>query len=54
LKIDVQSSTKVACPQGSLSDQYLNYLDSSVSYSINNNNRLNLALSDGSNMRFSQ
>jgi heat shock protein HslJ len=55
LQVDVLTSTKVACPEGSYSDQFLNYLDSSVSFNLNNNNnRLNLTLADGSVMRFTK
>jgi len=55
LQIDVLTSTKVACPEGSYSDQFLNYLDSSASFNLNNsNNRLNLTLADGSVMRFTK
>jgi len=54
LQIDVQTSTQAACPEGSLSDQYLKYLDSTASYVLDNN-RLNIALAaDAGVMRFSQ
>jgi heat shock protein HslJ len=55
LQVDVLTSTKVACPEGSYSEQFLNYLDSSVSFNLdNNNNRLNITLADGSVMRFTK
>lgn len=52
LAVDVQNSTQKACNQGSYSDQFLTYLDSTASFVLNGN-RLNISLvADAGIMRF--
>jgi len=52
LTIRIDTLTRAVCPAGSLSDEYINELNDTGSYTIERNGELVLALKSGAGMRF--
>ena len=52
LTIRIDTLTRAVCPAGSLSDEYINELNDTGSYTIERNGELVLALNSGAGMRF--
>lgn len=52
LTISIETMTRAMCPPDSLSDEYVNELNDTGSYTIERNGELVLALKSGAGMRF--
>jgi heat shock protein HslJ len=52
LTINIETMTRAMCPPDSLSDEYVNELNDTGSYTIERNGELVLALKSGAGMRF--